>query len=125
MVADSRQESVETHNASACPVVSAISQVGMPWRLNVVYALQDGEHRFNELKRATDARSKTLSEALDELVDADVVARRMEEDAPVAVYYGLTEKGRELTRVLDELDAWARRWGEEVPPGPNPRLRDD
>jgi DNA-binding HxlR family transcriptional regulator len=125
MTTDSRQESVETHNASACPVVSAISQVGTPWRLNVVYALQDGEHRFNELKRATDARSKTLSEALDELVDADVVARRMEEDAPVAVYYGLTEKGRELTRVLDELDAWARRWGEEVPAGPNPRLREE
>jgi DNA-binding HxlR family transcriptional regulator len=125
MTTDSRQESVETHNASACPVVSAISQVGTPWRLNVVYALQDGEHRFNELKRATDARSKTLSEALDELVDADVVSRRMEADAPVAVYYGLTEKGRELTRVLDELDAWARRWGEEVPTGPNPRLREE
>ena len=52
-------------------------------------------------------RSKTLSEAFGELVDADVVSRRMEEDAPVAVYYGLTEKGRELTRVLDELDTWA------------------
>ena len=125
MVADSRQESVETHNASACPVVSAISQVGTPWRLNVVYALQDDEHRFNELERVTDARSKTLSAALDELVDADVVARRMEEDAPVAVYYGLTEKGWELIRVLDELDAWTRRWGEEVPAGPNPRFRDD
>jgi len=39
--------------------------------------------------------------------------------------HGLTEKGRELTPVLDELDAWARRWGEEAPAGPNPRLHDD
>jgi len=125
MATDSRQESIETHNASACPVVNAISQVGTPWRLNVVYALQDGEHRFNELKRATDARSKTLSEALEELVAADVVSRRMEEDAPVAVFYELTEKGRDLAGVLDEFDAWARRWGEEIPPGPTPRLRDE
>ena len=112
MTTDSRQESVETHNASACPVVSAISQVGTPWRLNVVYALQDGELRFNELKRATDARSKTLSDALEALVDHDVVDRRMEEAAPVAVYYSLTPKGDELLDVLDELDDWARRWDE-------------
>lgn len=125
MTAESRQESIETHNASACPVVNAISEVGTPWRLNVVYALQDGEYRFNELKRATDARSKTLSEALEELVAADVVSRRMEEDAPVAVFYELTEKGRDLAGVLDEFEAWARRWGEEAPAGPTPRLRDE
>jgi len=129
MAADStseaRQASVETHNASACPVVNAISAVGTPWRLNVIYALQDGEHRFNELKRATDARSKTLSEALEALVAADVVSRRMEEDAPVAVYYGLTEKGRDLSEVLAAFDDWAQRWGEEVPDGPNARPRGD
>jgi DNA-binding HxlR family transcriptional regulator len=121
---ESRQNDIETHNAAACPVVSAIDQVGTPWRLNVIYALDGGEQRFNELKRATDARSKTLSDALDELVAADIVSRRMEEDAPVAVYYGLTEKGEELSAVLSDLSDWAQRWGEEVPDGPNPRLRD-
>jgi DNA-binding HxlR family transcriptional regulator len=49
----------------------------------------------------------------------------MEEAAPVAVYYGLTEKGRDLSGVLAELDDWARRWGEEVPDGPNARPRGD
>jgi DNA-binding HxlR family transcriptional regulator len=122
---DARQSAIETHNADACPVVEAIEQVGTPWRLNVLYALREGEQRFNELQRATDARSKTLSDALDELVDADIVARRMEEDAPVAVYYSLTEKGEELSTVLADLGAWAERWGAEVPDGPNPRLRDD
>ncbi|WP_424016723.1 winged helix-turn-helix transcriptional regulator [Halorientalis pallida] len=114
---EARQEEIETHNASACPVVEAIDQVGTPWRLNVVYALQDGEQRFNELKRATDARSKTLSDALDALAAADIVDRRMEADAPVAVYYSLTEKGTELSAVLAELGAWAQRWGEDVPNG--------
>jgi DNA-binding HxlR family transcriptional regulator len=122
---ESRQHDIESQNASACPVIQAIDQVGTPWRMNVIYALRDGEKRFNELKRATDARSKTLSDALDELVENDVVNRRMEADAPVAVYYGLTTKGRDLTDVLDELDEWAQDWGEEVPTGPNPRLRGD
>lgn len=119
---ESRQNEVERQNASACPVVQAIDQIGTPWRMNIIYALREGEKRFNELKRATGARSKTLSDALDELVDNDIVARRMEEDAPVAVYYGLTAKGDDLLDVLSELDEWAQEWGEEVPDGLNPRL---
>jgi DNA-binding HxlR family transcriptional regulator len=108
---DARQTEIETQNADACPVVEAIQAVGTPWRMNVVHALADDEEcRFNELKRATGARSKTLSDALEALVDADVVTRRMEEAAPVAVYYTLTPKGDELLDVLADLDAWARRW---------------
>ncbi|MDS0260319.1 helix-turn-helix transcriptional regulator [Haloarcula sp. S1CR25-12] len=112
MAADTadRRASVERHNESACSVVQAIDRIGTPWRLNVVHALDGGEQRFNELKAATDARSKTLSDALDALVENDIVDRRMEEAAPVAVYYALTPKGRELLDVLDELDEWARRW---------------
>jgi DNA-binding HxlR family transcriptional regulator len=120
---DARQSEIESHNASACPVVEAIDQVGTAWRLNVVYALRDGELRFNDLKEATGARSKTLSDALDELVDSGVVDRRMEEAAPVAVYYTFTPKGEGLLDALAELDDWARQWGAEVPEGPNPRLQ--
>jgi DNA-binding HxlR family transcriptional regulator len=121
---ESRQHEIEEQNASACPVIRAIDQIGTPWRMNVIYALRAGEKRFNELKRATGARSKTLSDALDELVDNDVVARRMEEDAPVAVYYGLTAKGAALLDVLADLDEWAQDWDEEVPEGPNPHLNE-
>jgi len=121
---DARQQEIQRHNATACPVVRTIDQIGTPWRLNVIHALADGEHRFNELKAATDARSKTLSEALDELQESDIVSRRMEEDAPVAVYYALTQKGAELLDVLSELDDWAKRWGETEPEGLTPRLRD-
>lgn len=122
---ESRRDEIKTQNASACPVIQAIDQIGTPWRMNVIHALKEGEKRFNELKRATGARSKTLSDALDELVESEVVVRRMEEDAPVAVYYDLTTKGEELLGALAELDAWAQSWGEEVPEGPNSRLRDD
>ncbi|MBX0286846.1 winged helix-turn-helix transcriptional regulator [Haloarcula salinisoli] len=119
-----RQASVERHNESACPVVQAVDSIGTPWRLNVVYALRDGEKRFNELKESTDARSKTLSDALEPLVEDDIVDRRMEEAAPVAVFYRLTPKGRELLDVLDELDDWARRWDDVSPPAGG-RLRED
>lgn len=108
MATEDRTTRIQAQNASACPVVRSVDQVGTPWRLNVIEALRDGERRFNELKEATEARSKTLSEALDALVEHDVVTRRMEEDAPVAVYYGLTSKGEALLPVLDDLGEWAR-----------------
>jgi DNA-binding HxlR family transcriptional regulator len=95
---------------SACPVVESMEQIGSKWRLVVLHDLQDGEKRFNELKRSTDASSRTLSRVLDDLQGSDLVDRRLEEDAPVATYYSLTEKGQALCPVFDEIAAWAENW---------------
>lgn len=95
---------------SACPVVESMEQIGSKWRLLVLHDLQDGEKRFNEIKRSTDANSRTLSRVLDDLQETEFVDRRLEEDAPVATYYSLTEKGRSLCPVFDEIEAWADDW---------------
>ncbi len=95
---------------SPCPVVASMEQIGSKWRLLVLHDLQDGEKRFNELKRSTDANSRTLSRVLDDLQETGLVERRLEEDAPVATYYSLTEKGRSLCPVFDEIEAWADDW---------------
>jgi DNA-binding HxlR family transcriptional regulator len=87
-----------------------MDEIGTQWRLHVLHDLQDGELRFNELKEATGASSRTLSQSLDALMEAGLVERRTEEAAPIAVFYGLTAKGEDLGSVFDELDAWAERW---------------
>jgi len=99
-------EPVET----ACPIVDSIAQIGSRWRLVVLYELQHGERRFNELKRATDANARTLSRVLDDLQETGFVDRRMEADAPGAAYYSLTDKGESLAPVFAEIDRWAREW---------------
>jgi DNA-binding HxlR family transcriptional regulator len=93
-----------------CSVVEALEQIGSPWRLVVLYDLQTGEQRFNELKRSTDANSRTLSRVLDDLQETGFVERRREPDAPVASYYSLTAKGESLCPVFDEIEAWADDW---------------
>jgi len=93
-----------------CPVVDSVEQIGSQWRLVVLHDLQDGEKRFNELKRSTDANARTLSRVLDDLQESGFVARRLEEDAPVATYYSLTEKGRSLGPVFEEIEDWADEW---------------
>ena len=103
------EESVEEKNAAACPVVEAVEAVGSQWRLVVLYDLEEGETRFNELKRSTGASSRTLSRVLDDLGDANLVDRRVE-DRPVATYYSLTPKGEALCPVFDDVESWAEEW---------------
>ena len=93
-----------------CGVIDSLEQLGSQWRLVVLHDLQEGEKRFNELKRSMGASSRTLSRVLDDLQDLGFVNRRLEEDAPVATYYSLTEKGRSLCPVFDEIEAWATEW---------------
>ncbi len=94
-----------------CPVVEAVDEIGSKWRLVVLHDLQEGEKRFNELKRSTDASSRTLSRVLDNLEDAGMVKRRVEE-RPIASYYSLTEKGQALCPVMEQLESWAEEWVE-------------
>jgi DNA-binding HxlR family transcriptional regulator len=87
-----------------------MEQIGSKWRLVVLHDLQEGEKRFNELKRSTNASSRTLSRVLDDLQESGLVHRRLEEDAPVATYYSLSEKGQGLCPVFDEIGKWAEDW---------------
>jgi DNA-binding HxlR family transcriptional regulator len=118
-----RERAIQIKNAEACPVVRTFDAVGTTWRLQVLYALDGEELRFNELKRATEGRSKTLSDALEVLQEHELVARRVEADAPVAVYYTLTEKGRAFLESLDGLEQWAIEWMEDVRNPENMRPR--
>jgi DNA-binding HxlR family transcriptional regulator len=103
-------DEAEQRNPEACAVIESLQQIGSQWRLIVLHDLGEGEKRFNELKRSTGASSRTLSRVLDDLQEMGFVNRRMEEDAPVATFYSLTEKGASLCPVFDEVEAWADEW---------------
>ncbi|MFC4550374.1 MULTISPECIES: winged helix-turn-helix transcriptional regulator [Halorussus] len=98
------------YSEETCFVIDSLDQLGSKWRLVVLHDLQDGEKRFNELKRSTGASSRTLSRVLDDLQETGFVERRLEPDSPVATYYSLTEKGGSLCPVFEEIESWAREW---------------
>ena len=112
--AETAETESETGDASApdtpCPVVDSLEQIGSRWRLVVLHELLNGESRFNELKRETDANARTLSRVLDDLQETGFVDRRLEEESPVATYYSLTPKGESLAPVFEEIDEWAHEW---------------
>ena len=108
--AKSEMDETAAANPDACPVVDSLEQIGSRWRLVVLHELLNGESRFNELKRETDANARTLSRVLDDLQETGFVDRRLEEDSPVATYYSLTPKGESLAPVFEEIDDWAHEW---------------
>lgn len=93
-----------------CPLIVPIEKIGSQWRLTILSELLDGEKRFNELKRSTEASSRTLSRVLDHLIEEDLVVKRIEEDSPIATYYSLTEKGRSLDSIFKEIKSWGEEW---------------
>lgn len=84
--------------------------IGSKWKLIILNDLQNGEKRFNQLKRSTEASSRTLSRVLQNLEEEGLVEKRIEERSPVATFYSLTEAGKSLCPVFEEIEAWADEW---------------
>lgn len=104
------ENTYEDKNPNACSVVEAVNEIGSEWRLIILHDLVEAEEkRFNELKRSTGASSRTLSRVLDDLEDAELVNRRVEEK-PIAAFYSLTDSGMSLCPVFNELENWADEW---------------
>jgi len=55
--------------------------------------------------------SKVLSERLKLLSKEGFIWRRQEEAVPVTVYYGLTQKGKELADIVDIIVKKSDSWG--------------
>jgi DNA-binding HxlR family transcriptional regulator len=71
--------------------------------------LTDGDRGFNEIKEALEVPSgKTVSHLLRAMVKDGVLRR--EELPKNRVKYGLTEKGRELVKVVRVLLEWEAKW---------------
>ena len=98
-----------------CPVSLAAETVGERWTIPLLLALIDGYSRFNELRRAMPRISpSTLSQRLQHLEDAGVVARSGSRDG--GHRYDLTEAGHELEPIVRALGAWGQRWARDLAP---------
>lgn len=92
-----------------CAIAASLEVVGDRWAMLVVREVGFGNHRFSEIVRGTGAPRDRIAARLKDLVDAGVLERRPYSDAPPRSSYHLTEAGRELVPILEQLYAWGRR----------------
>ena len=89
----------------------AVELVGKRWTGAILFVLMDGPLRFSEVKiLVPDLSDRLLSERLKELEAEGIVNRRVIDEMPVRVEYGLTRKGRALEPAVRSLKVWARSW---------------
>src|SRR3970040_2517666 len=100
-----------------CPrFTRAVDLVGKRWHGAIVRTLMDGPRRFSEILDAVPGlHDRLLSERLKELENEGLAARRVYPETPVRIEYELTEKGRDLERVVAEVQQWADRWLDGIP----------
>ncbi len=92
-----------------CPVRATLALLGQKWVPRIVYELQSGKRRFNDLSASVGGcNSRTLRDRLKELEDLDIVRREIVSENPPWVEYELTDRGHELAAALSPLAAWGR-----------------
>jgi DNA-binding HxlR family transcriptional regulator len=94
-----------------CPVSCCAEIISGKWTLLVIRDLADGTRRFCELERSLQGISpRTLSLRLRALEEHEVVVRHTYPEVPPRVEYGLTEKGRALVPLIEDMRTYGRRW---------------
>jgi DNA-binding HxlR family transcriptional regulator len=94
-----------------CPVCRTAEIVCGKWTLLVIRDLAAGRSRFCELERSLHGISpRTLSLRLRALEEEGIVARQMFPEVPPRVEYALTEKGRALVPLIEDMRAYGLRW---------------
>lgn len=85
-----------------------LSLISGKYKPIILYCLMEYEPvRFNQMQRYLGRISdKTLSVTLKELERDGLVHRQMYPEVPPRVEYTLTERGRSLMKVLDQLCDW-------------------
>lgn len=92
-----------------------LSLISGKYKMIILYCLMEFEIvRFNELQRYLRKISdKTLSQHLKELEADGLILRTVYPQIPPKVEYRLSEKGKSLMQVLDQLCIWGEKHRED------------
>ena len=94
-----------------CPVCATAEIVCGKWTLLVIRDLAEGRSRFCELERSLQGISpRTLSLRLRALEEEGIVKRQTYPEVPPRVEYALTEKGRALVPMIENMRTYGRQW---------------
>ncbi|MGN7856688.1 winged helix-turn-helix transcriptional regulator [Bacillus altitudinis] len=100
------------NQSDMCPrFEKAVELLSKRWVALIVFQLLSGSQRFSEIEAAlTNLSGRVLSERLKELEAAGIVKREVFAETPVRIEYSLTDMGRSLAPVFEEITKWSSEW---------------
>lgn len=98
-----------------CTVELTLNIIGGKWKPIILYHLgNEGTKRFGELKqKMPNITQKMLTQQLRELEHDGLVHRRVYAQVPPRVEYSLTDFGRTIIPVMENLCRWGQSYAEK------------
>lgn len=111
MIIEGKEYEIEMNGQTFyCALDVTMNFVGGKWKAIVLWYLRKGTKRFGELKKLIPPiTEKMLSLQLKELEKDGIVKRTIFAEVPPRVEYELTDEGKTLLPLLEEIAAWGRR----------------
>lgn len=91
----------------SCPVQHSLQFIGGKWRIGILWSLKDRCRRFGELRKdVLGISEKMLIQELRHLEQLKIVQRKDFPIVPPKVEYSLTERGKTLIPIIENVVAW-------------------
>jgi DNA-binding HxlR family transcriptional regulator len=92
-----------------CPLTAALAAIGGKWKLIIVYWLAESPKHFAALRKAMPGMSqKVLTQQLRELMSDGLVNREPKGTVPAPVVYSLSDYGRSVLPLVEDVRRWGR-----------------
>ncbi len=92
---------------NACPIAGSINIFGGKWKSEILYYINLGPRRFNELRRLIpEVTQRMLTQQLRELERDGIVSRKQYMEIPPKVVYSMTDLGISLIPIFNQLERW-------------------
>lgn len=97
-----------TYDASVCMMTRILAFISGRWKPIILYLIKHDVNRFGRMQKCMPAISKkVLAHQLRELEADELITREVvEPNHPQVVIYHLTDKGRSLRQLIDDMVSW-------------------
>ena len=93
-----------------CPINHTFKLVGKKFTMLIIRnMIHHGHKRFNQFLEIEEINAKILSARLKEMEKDGLIERKVYPDTPIRVEYTITEKGRALEPILDQMSAFSMK----------------
>lgn len=94
-----------------CGIDVTLAVVGGKWKASILWHLAQETMRFSDLQRQfSDTTRKMLTQQLRELELDGLVHRKVYAQVPPKVEYSLTDRGRSIYPILEQMCTWGKEF---------------
>ena len=99
---------VDQNGKLKCSIEYTLKKIGGKWKTVILWHLcVDGSFRYNELRQLLPGVThKVMSHQLKELEEEGFIDRKQQNTVPPKVEYSITEKGKTLMPILEQMHLW-------------------